>query len=106
MKSLIRAAAVAALLSVPVVAFAQAQADGSVSRAQVKSELAQLEQAGYTPNSDEPNYPAGLQAAEARVQKPSDDSNNSGYGGTVSHSSQSGVRIARPGDRNSLYFGD
>jgi hypothetical protein len=109
MKSFFTAATVAVLLYVPVITFAQS--NGPITRAQVKSDLSQLERAGYSPNSDEPDYPSGLQAAEARVQNPSsgDSNDNSGYGGNASHSSQSGVRKARtalPGDRSSIYFGD
>jgi hypothetical protein len=104
MKSIIQAAAAAALLYVPMVAFAQS--NGPVTRAQVKADLVQLEQAGYAPGSDKPDYPAGLEAAEARVQTQPGDGNNSGYGGSASHSSQSGAPIARPGDRSSVYFGD
>jgi hypothetical protein len=107
MKSFLTAATVAVLLYVPVITLAQS--NGPITRAQVKAELTQLEQAGYAPNSDQPDYPAGLHAAEARVQNPSGDSNdndNSGYGGKASHSSQSGARTALPGDRSSIYFGD
>jgi hypothetical protein len=107
MKSLIQTVTLAALLAAPVFVFAQE--NGPVTRAQVKAQLTQLEQAGYSPASDQPDYPANLQAAEARVNNQADNSNSantSGYGGTVSHSSQSGARAALPGDRSSIYFGD
>ncbi|WP_347558611.1 DUF4148 domain-containing protein [Robbsia sp. KACC 23696] len=58
--------AVAAALAVP--AFAQAQsANGAVTRADVKSQLSQLESAGYNPDADRATYPAGLQRAEKRI---------------------------------------
>jgi hypothetical protein len=82
MKSFIRAAAVAALLYAPVAAFAQS--NDTVTQAQVKTES----------------------HAQTQSQSQSEDKNNSGYGGSVSHSSQSGARMARPGDRSSIYFGD
>jgi hypothetical protein len=105
MKSLIHTVTIAALLSAPVLVFAQE--NGPVTRAQVKAGLTQLEQAGYSPGSDQPDYPANLQAAEARVNNQADHgANTAGYGGTVSHSSQWGARAALPGDRNSIYFGD
>jgi hypothetical protein len=107
MKSLMRAAAAATLLCVlcaPVATFAQS--NGTLTRAQVKAEAAQLEQAGYVPGSDPADYPSGLQAAQARVQTQSGESINSGYGGIASHSSQSGARMVRPGERSSIYFGD
>jgi hypothetical protein len=110
MKSFIQAAVTAALMYAPVAAFAQSNAP--VTRAQVKTDLVQLEQAGYAPGRDQPDYPTGLQAAQARVQAQSGNSgsdsrsDSSGYGGSASHASQSGVRMAQPGDRSSIYFGD
>jgi Domain of unknown function (DUF4148) len=53
-------------LSVPVLSFAQTNAP--VTRAQVRAELVQLEQAGYDPSAGESaDYPTNLQAAEAKV---------------------------------------
>lgn len=40
----------------------------TVTRAQVRQELAQLRKAGYTQSGDDSTYPAEIQAAEARVQ--------------------------------------
>ena len=76
MKKLICSILTAALL-VPVVSFAQAD-NGPVTRAQVRAELVQLEQAGYQPASRQNHYPDEIQAAEARVQ-----ATNSGYGGVA-----------------------
>ncbi|BBU28260.1 hypothetical protein BTHE68_19940 [Burkholderia sp. THE68] len=64
-KSIVPAIAIAAVLAVP--GFAQAREDGPVTRAQVRAELVQLERAGYNPVSSEVDYPADIQAAEARV---------------------------------------
>ncbi|MDR5753929.1 MULTISPECIES: DUF4148 domain-containing protein [unclassified Caballeronia] len=105
MKSLIYAVAAASVLAAPLVSFAQS--DSSLTRAQVRTELKQLESAGYVPGGgDEPNYPANIQAAEARIA-PSDA--GTGYGGAVSGSSASGggtaVRPASPAEMNKLYFG-
>ncbi|SEB95413.1 protein of unknown function [Burkholderia sp. WP9] len=102
MKLLIGAVVAMSIFASPLVSFAQS--DSPVTRAQVRTELRQLESAGYTPSSgDEPNYPANIQAAEARV------SDTTGYGGTVSGSSASGggvaVRPASTADMNKLYFG-
>lgn len=86
MKSLLKAAVVAAILAVPVASFAQAQAEQQpVTRAQVRAELAQLRAAGYDP-SDWMHYPDNIQAAEARVdaQKAA-----TAYGPSTSGSSQS-----------------
>ena len=65
MKSLIQAVVVAAALVAPVASFAQ-QSNAPVTRAQVRAELVQLEQAGYHPGVSDPFYPANIQAAEAR----------------------------------------
>jgi hypothetical protein len=58
---------VAALLSAPVMSYAQSVDNQQpVTRAQVKHELAELEAAGYNPN-DWINYPQNVQAAQAKV---------------------------------------
>jgi hypothetical protein len=108
MKSLIQVVAVAAVLAVPAVSFAQQSNKAPVTRAQVRAELVQLEKAGYQPSRDDPYYPANIQAAEARVA--AQNGATSGYGGSVSSSSASGapaVMAPPPADDNgkSLYFG-
>jgi hypothetical protein len=66
MKSLIYAVSAAAVFVAPVVSFAQSNTP--VTRAQVQSELEELEEAGYSPSSGEnPNYPDDILAAVARV---------------------------------------
>jgi hypothetical protein len=84
MKSLIQAVVVAAVLAAPVAVFAQS--NQPVTRAQVREQLVQLEKAGYNPaTADAADYPADLQAAEARVA-----AQNSAVGGVASGSSQQG----------------
>jgi hypothetical protein len=84
MKSLIQAVVVAAALAAPVASFAQSNAP--VTRAQVRAELVQLEKAGYNPaRGEDPNYPADIQAAEAKV-----GAYNTAVGGMEGGSSQSG----------------
>ncbi|MBB4517501.1 DUF4148 domain-containing protein [Paraburkholderia fungorum] len=107
MKSLIYGVLAISVLAAPGVSFAQ-QVNAPVTRAQVRAELIQLEQAGYYPGrGNDPNYPADLQAAQARVaaqhgmaqaQAPT-----SGYGPAVSGSSQSGG--AAPAGSQSIFFG-
>lgn len=95
MKSLIKAVAIAAVLAVPALSFAQAQGtNGPVSRAQVRAELAQLEAAGYHPSVNNIYYPEDIQKAEARVsaQNGLAEAQTSGYGPSTSGSSQSGAR--------------
>ncbi|SAL47563.1 purine nucleoside phosphorylase [Caballeronia udeis] len=66
MKKIICALLTAALI-VPAVSFAQTS-NGPVTRAQVRAELVQLENAGYRPATKQIHYPDEIQAAEARVQ--------------------------------------
>ena len=87
MKSLLYTAIAASVLAIPVVSFAQ-QSNAPVTRAQVRAELIQIEQAGYTPGHREPNYPADIQAAQARVAAA--QAQTSSYGPAVNGSSQSG----------------
>jgi type II secretory pathway pseudopilin PulG len=114
MKSLIKAVAIAAVLAAPVAAFAQASQQ-PVTRADVRNQLIQLEQAGYNPaNSSDPTYPADIQAAEHRVeaqnpaiaqtQEPVADT--SGYGGAASGSSQAGGVVQPMSGAKSVYFGN
>jgi hypothetical protein len=104
MKSLIQAVVIAAALAAPVAAFAQS--NQAVSRAQVRAELVQLEKAGYQPGRADPYYPADIQAAQARVAAENGTAQNaqSGFGGVVSGSSQSGQAVQAIGQR-SVYFG-
>ncbi|QGZ63515.1 DUF4148 domain-containing protein [Paraburkholderia acidisoli] len=93
MKSLIKAVAIAAVLAVPAVSFAQAQGtNGPVTRAQVRAELAQLEAAGYRPYQNDQYYPEDIQRAEARVNAQNNlaGAQTSGYGPSTNGSSQSG----------------
>ncbi|MDE1180931.1 DUF4148 domain-containing protein [Paraburkholderia sp.] len=84
MKSLIKAAVVATI-AIPV--FSYAQSSQTLTRAQVRSELVQLEKAGYNPNVDE-DYPGDLQHAELTVANQKSDV--SGYGPGTAGAAQSG----------------
>jgi hypothetical protein len=102
MRSTAIAIAAASALALPVTALCQT--DAAPTRAQVRAELQQLEQAGYDPaKGEDPSYPTDIQAAEARV------SSESGYGGVTSGASASGSRaITRPAtteEMKQLYFG-
>ncbi|CAB3965723.1 purine nucleoside phosphorylase [Burkholderia cenocepacia] len=66
MNNLIRAVLLSCALSAPIVAFAQT-ADHALTRADVRADLVRVEQAGYRPISNDPNYPDDIQAAEAKV---------------------------------------
>ncbi|MDR5757205.1 DUF4148 domain-containing protein [Caballeronia sp. LZ035] len=106
MKTLVSALAVAAALAVPALSFAQ-QSDAPVSRAQVRAELAQLQQAGYNPNISDPSYPQNIQAAEARVstQTLAQAPQTSDYGSVTAGSSQSGRTVGAQPRALGAYFG-
>jgi hypothetical protein len=104
MKSLIQAVVVAAVLAVPVASFAQS--NQPLTRAQVKAELVQIEAAGYNPaTSNDYDYPANIQAAEARVA--AQNAATTGYGGVSNGTSDSGsaVRTATGANLRSVYMG-
>ncbi len=90
-KALIPAVVIASALAAPGLAFAQS--NGPVTRAQVRAELAQLEQAGYNPTSDQTQYPSNIQAAEQRVSVENGVSQSS-YGSSVSGTAASGAPVA------------
>ncbi|RDV00856.1 DUF4148 domain-containing protein [Trinickia dinghuensis] len=101
MKSLIQAVVIAAAISAPAAVFAQSNAP--VSRAQVKAELIQFEQAGGRATmSNDPYYPEDAQIAQARIHAQS--GNNEGFGGVQAGSSASGAPVRTAGGK-SLYFG-
>jgi hypothetical protein len=91
MKSLIKAVAIAAVFAIPAVSFAQT--NQPVTRAEVRAQLVQLEQAGYNPSTaNDENYPVNIQAAEARVAAKNGQTDTSGYGSAANGSVQSGQR--------------
>ncbi|MDB5836598.1 MAG: hypothetical protein JWR14_6428 [Caballeronia sp.] len=104
MKALIYAASLASALAAPTVSFAQ-DSTVPVTRAEVHADLARLEQAGYRPGVNDVHYPAGIQAAEARVQAQDGTMpNNTAVGGVSDGSSQAGAPTTKSGT-HSIYFG-
>ena len=95
MKIFCQAFFVAAVLAVPVAAFAQ-QSNTPVTRAQVRAELVQLEKAGYNPAKRDNAYPDDIQAAEARVaaQNDAEHAASTGVGGVTGGAAQSGHHSA------------
>jgi hypothetical protein len=92
MKSLTKAVAIAALIAAPLAAFAQSSQP--VTRAQVREELVQLHNAGYSPLDDRNSYPVHIQAAEARIAaQNAAAAQQSGYGGSANSASQSGAPV-------------
>ena len=92
--------AIAASLSAPL--FAHAQSNAPATRASVRAELIQLEQAGYRPESDRVDYPLNLQKAERRVS--AEQSSGASTGGSaasgVRHSADTGSWNPNPVDYN------
>ncbi|WP_321945580.1 DUF4148 domain-containing protein [Paraburkholderia sp. J10-1] len=86
------AAALAALVAVPALSFAQSSQP--VTRAEVKAELVQLQKAGYNPASDDTQYPANLQAALSRLSA-ENGAAASAFGGVVEGASAGGSTHAR-----------
>ena len=86
MKSLMQAVAVAAVLAVPAVSFAQSNAP--LTRAEVRAQLVQFEKAG--PADTDASYPVQTLAAESKAA--AQNGASTGYGGVASGSSASGAR--------------
>lgn len=98
---------VATLLSTAIVAAAaQAQTSEPLTRAQVRSEQAELTRAGYRPTSEDPSYPSGIQSAEARVSaQPGSGAANSSYGASFSGAQQAGRPAALGSTQKDIFFG-
>jgi Domain of unknown function (DUF4148) len=85
MTSFVQAVAVAAVLTVPTVSFAQS--NEPLTRAEVRAQLAQFEKAA--PADTSAGYPVQTQAAESNVA--AQDGASAGYGGVGNASSTSGA---------------
>jgi hypothetical protein len=93
MKSLIKAIAVAAVFAVPAVSFAQS----SVTRAEVKAELAQVRSVHPSLyDTGDAHYPDGIQHAEAAAMAQNSGGAASGYGASTNGSSQAGAAGSAP----------
>src|ERR1700761_1665898 len=81
-KMLVNLTLAAATLGAPVLSFAQSNAP--VTRAEVRADLVRVEQAGYRPAGDDIDYPADIQAAEAKIDAQKDSrSATQAYGGVA-----------------------
>jgi len=103
-KSFVPALVIASTIAAPALAFAQDNAQ--VTRAAVKMDLQQMEQAGYNPAADRTTYPDHAQAAEQRVEAERGVSATS-YGPSISGSSASGIQtpMSPANGTHSIYFG-
>lgn len=98
MKALIQAVLISCALAAPAFAFAQstnAPTTGPVTRAEVKADLVRVEQAGYRPQAKDVNYPADIQAAEAKIAAQQTSPEASSVGGVaMTGTSQAGAPLA------------
>ena len=103
-KSFVPALVIASTIAAPALAFAQDNTQ--VTRAAVKMDLQQMEQAGYNPAADRTTYPDHAQAAEQRVEAERGVSATS-YGPSISGSSASGIQtpMSPANGTHSIYFG-
>ena len=89
MKKLVSAVVVAAAVAIPAISFAQSAQP--LTRAQVRAELIELEQAGYSPVANDVDYPHDLQAAQHRVNEEKlAKSDTSGYGAPAAGATAAG----------------
>jgi hypothetical protein len=94
-KMLLSLALAAVTLGTPMLSFAQSNAP--LTRAEVRADLVRVEQAGYHPSANDINYPADIQAVEARVAAQDDQQlTNQAVGGVAENgSTESGVASAK-----------
>ncbi|MDN7183902.1 DUF4148 domain-containing protein [Caballeronia sp. SEWSISQ10-4 2] len=103
-KSFGPAVVIASIIAAPALAFAQDNTQ--VTRAAVKTDLQQMEQAGYNPTADRTTYPDHAQAAEQRVETERGVTATS-YGPSTSGSSASSMQtpMSPANGTHSIYFG-
>jgi hypothetical protein len=88
-KLFISLAIAAGALAAPALSFAQS--NGPLTRAEVRAELVRVEQAGYQPGQgDSTNYPADIQAAEAKIAAQDGSKTNDAVGGVAQTQTSSG----------------
>ncbi len=86
------AAAVVVSAAVPALSFAQ---DHTITRAEVRAELVQLQQAGYNAASDNNQYPTNLQAALSRIAA-NQQGTIAAYGGSANASEAGAPAVTAP----------
>ncbi|WP_084675954.1 DUF4148 domain-containing protein [Caballeronia insecticola] len=72
---------------------AHADEASGLTRAEVKAELVQLEQAGYNPSSDHATYPSNILAAQERLRTQREEAGATAVGGVSGDTSSSGRAI-------------
>ena len=93
MKAIVKTAAIALAFAAPALSSAQTS-NGPMTRAQVRAQLIQLEQACYNPaHGNRGTYPAEIQAAERRVAATNNgisDTSETSVGGTATGTAEAG----------------
>ncbi|WP_376698097.1 DUF4148 domain-containing protein [Burkholderia cepacia] len=81
------------------------QSSGALTRAEVRAQLVQIEQAGYNPARKDIHYPRSIQQAEARIRSSeSRHADASGYGPAQPSGSDSGAAVQSHAPARSLYL--
>jgi hypothetical protein len=92
MKALFSIVSLAAALAVPAVSFAQSTSH--LTRAQVRADLVEVENAGYRPgDGDNTQYPRNIQQAEGRIA--ARNAAAASYGTPAGSSSQAGYHASQ-----------
>jgi hypothetical protein len=105
---ILAAALIAASATLATSAFAQGynvtpvtsatESNHPLTRAEVRAQLVQIEKAGYQPyHGNDTNYPADVQAAEARInaQQATAQADTSGYGRGTQGTSEAGRPVSQ-----------
>jgi hypothetical protein len=93
MKTLLHAVLISRALGAPALTFAQG-GNAPVTRAEVRADSVQVEQAGYRPVASDPSYPYDIEVARAKVAAQDNSSTaQSVGGGSMTGTSQSGTSL-------------
>lgn len=103
MKFAIRTIVLAAAI-IPAFALA-AQSGSGLTRAEVRAQITQVEQAGYNPARKDIHYPQSIQQAEARIRssESTPQADVSGYGPAYGAGADSGLAIQNHAAAPRLY---
>ncbi|AXF25215.1 hypothetical protein CUJ89_26735 [Burkholderia pyrrocinia] len=81
------------------------QSNGGLTRAEVRAQIVQLEQAGYNPARKDIHYPQSIQQAEARIRSSElRRADASGYGSAQPSGFDSGAAVQSHAPARSLYM--
>jgi hypothetical protein len=105
MKTLVCLTLAVSAFASPAPSFAQS-ATNPVTRAQVRAELARLEQAGYSPGTEDAYYRTDILAAEAKIAaQDSQQLANASVGGTAQGGSSEAGAPVHTASARSVYAG-